>query len=124
MADRTGEPGRFRKLAQAALNADATVDQVNVILTDMATALDGFDRGLRDFDGTLTRLDDTLDDFVVTLARVDRAVDRLDEIVTRMADVVTRVERIVDLGERALSPVLAVELGVRRVVAGVVGVAR
>ena len=50
---RPGERQRIRKLAQAALNADVTVEQVDTILTDLGSALDGFDRTLSDLDGTI-----------------------------------------------------------------------
>lgn len=112
---RPGERQRFRKLAQAALNADVTVGQVDTILTDMGDALDGFGNTLTDLDGTMVKMEATLNHLSNTLVQVDATVDRMGEIVDRMELIVGRVEALVAIGEAALRPIGAIESASRSV---------
>lgn len=112
---RPGERQRIRKLAQAALNADVTVEQVDTILTDLGSALDGFDRTLSDLDGTIESLNSTLGQLSTTLNMVDATVDRMADVVARLEKVVGRVEVLVAVGERVLKPLGAIESAGRSV---------
>src|SRR5690606_28787834 len=114
MADRSGRPARtgperIRKLAQAALNADVTVEQVDTIL-------EGLSETLEDLDKSTANLDTTLERFNNTISRIDELAPRLIAVVDRMEGIVTRVERLVELGESVLSPVAMTESAVRGVV--------
>lgn len=114
---RPGERQRFRKLAQAALNADMTVDQVDTILADMGDALDGLGSTLTDLDGTIARMETTLTQLSTTLVQVDQTVDRMAEVVGRLEQIVGRVEAIVAMTETALRPLGALESAGRTMLA-------
>lgn len=98
----TAERQRFRKLAQAALNADVTVDQLQTIIDDVGTTLGGMDR-------TLIGLDDTLRRFGATLDSVDATVARMTVVVDRMERITGRLESIVDIVELAVKPIGTLE---------------
>ncbi|WP_299558797.1 ATPase [uncultured Mycolicibacterium sp.] len=112
---RTGRE-RIQKLAQAALNADLTVEQLEDILSGMNEALAGIDRTMSGMNGTLAHFEQTLEVFDATLARINELAPRLHAVVERMEGVVTRVERLVGIGETALTPLTATETAVRGVV--------
>jgi ABC-type transporter Mla subunit MlaD len=105
---RTG-PERIRKLAQAALNADVTVDQVDTILEGLAETL-------VDLNNSTGNLDDTLVRFNETINHINELAPRLNAMVDRLEAIVERVERIVGLGEAAVAPLAATESAVRGVV--------
>jgi hypothetical protein len=112
MADRGGKAGartgteRIRKLAQAALNADVTVDQVDTILV-------GLSETLVDLNNTTGNLDATLARFNETISRINELAPRLIAVVDRLESIVSRVERIVGIGESVMSPLAATEQAVR-----------
>jgi ABC-type transporter Mla subunit MlaD len=112
MVDKSGKPAprtgreRIQKLAQAALNADMTVEQVDTLLGDLGETL-------TDLNHSTSTLDATLERFNATISRIDELAPRLIAVVDRMEDVVTRVERIVGLGESVLVPLAATESAVR-----------
>lgn len=110
MADkgaRTGnERQRIRTLAQAALNADLTVQQLEAIMADMNTSLSGLNGSLGTFEASLEHLN-------TTLTKLDELAPRLSGVVDRMEAIVGRVERIVDLGEAVMAPVSMTEHAVR-----------
>ena len=56
---RTGRE-RIRKLAQAALNADVTVEQVDTILEGLSETLDDLNNSTGNLDATLERFNDTI----------------------------------------------------------------
>ncbi|GAA1481615.1 hypothetical protein GCM10009624_20550 [Gordonia sinesedis] len=114
---RPGERQRFRRLAQAALNADVTVEQVDTILTEMGTALTGLDTTLGGLDDTIERLDVTLERLSGTLDQVDLTVQRMADVVARLEGVVSRVENMVAIGEKALRPLGTIEDVARTVLA-------
>ena len=66
MADRGGKAGartgteRIRKLAQAALNADVTVDQVDTILVGLSETLVDLNNSTGNLDATLARFNETI----------------------------------------------------------------
>lgn len=113
MADKTGrtrpERQRLRTLAQAALNADVTVGQLEAVLADLGTSLSGLNSSLGTFESSLEHLNDTL-------GTLDELAPRLTGVVERMEATVGRVERIVDLVETAVAPWSATESAVRGVV--------
>jgi ABC-type transporter Mla subunit MlaD len=105
---RTGTE-RIRKLAQAALNADVTVEQVDTIL-------EGLGETLIDLNNSTTTLDTTLERFNETINQINDLAPRLFAMVDRLEAIVQRVERIVDIGEAAFAPLAATESAVRGVV--------
>jgi ABC-type transporter Mla subunit MlaD len=115
MADKGGKPPartgteRIRKLAQAALNADVTVDQVDTILQ-------GLGETLIDLDNSTATLDTTLERFNETINQINELAPRLFAMVDRLEAIVQRVERIVDIGEAAVAPIAATETVVRGIV--------
>jgi ABC-type transporter Mla subunit MlaD len=114
MADKGGKAGartgteRIRKLAQAALNADVTVDQVDTILQ-------GLSETLVDLNNSTGNLD-TLERFNETINQINELAPRLFAVVDRLEAIVSRVERIVGIGEAAVAPLAATESAVRGVV--------
>jgi methyl-accepting chemotaxis protein len=118
MADKVGKPGgrtgpeRIRKLAQAALNADLTVEQVDTILA-------GLSETLVDLDSSTENLDATLERFNETINHINELAPRLTAVVDRMERIVERVERIVGVGESVMSPLTATEHAVRGAVSAV-----
>jgi ABC-type transporter Mla subunit MlaD len=115
MADKGGKAAgrtareRITTLAQAALNADLTVDQLDSILT-------GLSETLIDLNSSTANLDTTLERFNGTITNIDALAPRLTAMVERLESIVTRVERIVDIGEAAVAPLGATENAVRSVV--------
>jgi ABC-type transporter Mla subunit MlaD len=115
MADKGAKAGartgteRIRKLAQAALNADVTVDQVDAIL-------EGLGATLVDLNDATGNLDATLERFNETINHINELAPRLTLMVERLEGIVARVERIVELGEAAVAPFAATESAVRGVV--------
>lgn len=106
---RTGsERQRLKTLAQAALNADLTVQQLEGVLADMNTSLSGLNGALDTFENSLEHLN-------TTLGKLDELAPRLDSVVDRMELIVGRVEHIVDLTEAVMSPLSATEHAVRGV---------
>jgi ABC-type transporter Mla subunit MlaD len=115
MTDKGGRPAprtgteRIRKLAQAALNADVTVDQVDTIL-------EGLSETLIDLNNSTGNLDATLVRFNETISHINELAPRLNAMVDRLEAIVERVERIVGIGEAAVAPLAATESAVRGVV--------
>jgi ABC-type transporter Mla subunit MlaD len=114
MADKGGRPvrtgpERIRKLAQAALNADVTVDQVDTIL-------EGLGETLIDLNRSIGTLDVTLERFNETINSINELAPRLIAVVDRMEGIVSRAERIVGIGESVMSPLAATEQVVRSAV--------
>ena len=118
MVDKAGKAGartgteRIRKLAQAALNADVTVEQVDTIL-------EGLSETLVDLNNSTGNLDATLERFNETINQINDLAPRLFAMVDRLEAIVARVERIVGLGEAAVAPLAATESAVRGVVSKV-----
>jgi ABC-type transporter Mla subunit MlaD len=111
MVDKSGKPTRtgserIRKLAQAALNADVTVEQVDTILG-------GLSETLVDLNSSTANLDATLERFNETINSINQLAPRLNAVVDRMEGIVARVERIVGIGESVMSPLTATEQAVR-----------
>ena len=100
---------RIQKLAQAALNADVTVEQVDTILA-------GLTETLADLDNSTSNLDATLERFNATINSINELAPRLIAVVDRLEGIVARVERIVGIGESVMSPLAATEQAVREAV--------
>ncbi|MCZ4578215.1 hypothetical protein M0655_21700 [Gordonia amicalis] len=111
------ERQRIKKLAQAALNADMTVEQLEGILADMGEALEGLGPTMSNLDATIEKLDATLVRMSGTLDQVDATVDRMSDVVARLERVVARVEVMVGIGEAALRPLGMLESAGKSVVA-------
>ena len=105
VAARTGRE-RIQKLAQAALNADVTVGQVDSVLS-------GLSETLIDLNNSTANLDATLERFNDTISRIDELAPRLISVVERLETIVDRVERLVGIGEAAVAPLAATETAVR-----------
>jgi ABC-type transporter Mla subunit MlaD len=117
MADKGGKPARtgperIRKLAQAALNADVTVDQVDTILV-------GLSETLVDLNNSTENLDATLERFNETINSINELAPRLNAVVDSIEGFVARVERIVGIGESVMAPWTATEQAVRDAVSKV-----
>ncbi len=97
---------RIRTLAQAALNADETVDQMDHILDDLELNLGNLNKSVMTMEASLAYFDETL--------------NRLNASLGQLEGVMGRVQRLVDLAETAMAPVAATESLVR----GVVGVVK
>ncbi|MCW2732961.1 MAG: ATPase [Mycobacterium sp.] len=97
---------RIRTLTHAALNADATVEQVQALLGDLG-------RTLTDLNSSTSSLDVTLERFNETITRIDELAPRLIGVVERLEAIVDRVERIVGIGESVMAPWSATEHAVR-----------
>ena len=112
MVDKGGRSGartgreRIQKLAQAALNADVTVDQVDAILAGLGETLEDLNNSTGNLDATLERFNDTI-------GRINELAPRLNAVVDRLEGIVERVERIVGIGEAAVAPLAATESAVR-----------
>jgi hypothetical protein len=100
-APRTGR-GRIKTLAQAALNADLTVEQVDTVLNNLTSSLDALDKSIAGLDGSLVTFNSSLTYLNDTLGRLEGIVDR--------------VERIVEIGETAVAPLAATETVIRNAV--------
>lgn len=92
---------RIRTLAQAAFNADETVDQMDHILDDLEQNLAGLNKAV----GTM---ETSLDYFNQTLHRLNENLEQLEGMMGR-------VMKLVDVAESAMSPVVATEAAVRGV---------
>jgi ABC-type transporter Mla subunit MlaD len=101
---RTGRE-RIKTLAQAALNADLTVEQVDQVLNNLVASLAALDNSIEGLDGSLETFNSSLTYLNDTLGRLEGIVDR--------------VERIVEIGEAAVAPLAATESAVQRVVKAV-----
>ncbi len=114
MADRGGRPAarRIKTLTQAALNADATVEQVETLLIDL-------DRTVVKLNSSIGDLDVTLERFNSTITSIDELAPRLISMVERLENIVSRVEAMVDIGEAVASPLATAENAVRGVIEAV-----
>lgn len=112
MADKVGRTPvrtggeRIRKLAQAALNADVTVEHVDTILESLSETLEDLNRSTGNLDATLVRFNETINS-------INELAPRLHGVVDRMEGIVVRVERIVGIGESVISPLTATDHAIR-----------
>ena len=115
---------RIRKLAQAALNADQTVGQVEMLLADMGPLLVGLTKTTGSLDATLAGMDATIATMDATLSKVDTTVEQMATVVERLEAVTSRVEQVVLIVEAALRPIGVVESASRAIVGRLVALGR
>lgn len=116
MADRSGdgpERKRIKTLAQAAMNADVTVQQLESFLTDLGPTLNELNESLSVLNSTVERLDNGLDHFEGTLTGLDDLARRLVTLIEPVEAIVERIDYIVSVGETVMSPLSATEHAVR-----------
>lgn len=115
-------PGRerLRKLAQAAMNADQTVDQVEEILGGVGPLLLGLADTTEGLNGAIDKLEGTLVRINASLDGVDDALVRMTRVVGRMERIVDQVEVLVGIAGTAMKPVELIE-SAGRGVAGIFG---
>jgi ABC-type transporter Mla subunit MlaD len=118
MADRSGGQGerkRIKTLAQAAMNADLTVGQLEDVLTGLGDTMNELNKSLSRLNGTVERLEGGLDHLDGTLASLDDLAKRLIALVEPAQAIVERVDYIVGVGETVMSPLSVTEHAVRQV---------
>ena len=93
---------RIRTLAQAALTADETVDQMDHILDDLEVNLVGLNKAVGTMEASLDYFNNTL--------------HRLNDSLGQLEGMMGRVMKLVDVAESAMSPVVATESAVRGVI--------
>lgn len=87
-SERTPARERIKTLAQAAMNADLTVGQLDEVLDGLS--------------GTISGLDDSMVSLNSTLDHLDTTLGRLDEVTTALGRVVDRLEAIAERVEYML----------------------
>jgi ABC-type transporter Mla subunit MlaD len=119
MANRTTEGGserrRIKTLAQAAMNADVTVGQLEDVLTGLGDTMSELNSSLTGLNGTVERLGNGLDHLEDTLVGLDDLARRLVALIEPVETIVERIDYIVGVGETVMSPVSATEHAVRGV---------
>lgn len=115
MADKSAprERQRLKTLAQAALNADVTVGQVEDILSGLSSTMDDLNTSLSRLNGTVERLEGGLDHLEETMSGLDDLSRRLTALVEPVESIVERIDYIVGVGETVMSPLSVTEHAVR-----------
>ena len=117
MADRSSGGGTERKrlktLAQAAMNADVTVGQLEDILGGLGSTMNELNSSLAGLNATVERLGDGLDHLEQTMAGLDDLARRLVALIEPVEAIVSRIDYLVDVGETAMAPLTATENAVR-----------
>lgn len=113
MVDRSAsssrDRGRIKKLAQAAMNADLTVGQVDEVLSGLGGTINGLDNAIVNLNSTLDHLD-------TTLSNLDQVTSSLGGVVDRLEAIVDRVEYMIglkDIRGAVGSPLAAADAAVR-----------
>lgn len=113
MVDRSAgsgrDRGRIKKLAQAAMNADLTVGQLDGILVGLSDTIDGLDKSMVGLNSTLEHLDNTL-------SSLDDVTSSLGAVVNRLEAIAERVEYLLglkDIRTAVGSPLAAAESAMR-----------
>ncbi|BBY53792.1 ATPase [Mycobacterium koreense] len=109
--------GRIKTLAQAAMNADVTVGQVDEVLSGLSGTIEGLDT-------SMVALNRTLDHLDRTLASLDEVTTSLGGVVDRLEAIAERVEYMLglkDLRGAVGSPLAMAESAVRGAVNTVFG---
>lgn len=116
MADKTGPPRerqRLRTLAQAALNADVTIEQVDDLLSGLSGTMNDLNVSLSQLNSTVERLEGGLDHLEGTLHSLDDLAHRLIALVEPVEAIVARIDYIVSVGETVMTPLSVTEHAVR-----------
>lgn len=114
-SDGTGERKRIKTLAQAAMNADLTVGQLEDVLSGLGDTMNELNTSLSRLNGAVERLEGGLDHLEGTLGRLDELAKRLIGLVEPVEAIVERIDYIVGVGETVMSPLSATEHAVRGV---------
>lgn len=113
MADKTTGTGTERKrlktLAQAALNADVTVGQLEDVLGGLGDTMDELNSSLAGLNATVARLGAGLDHLDETMSGLDDLARRLVALIEPVEAIVGRIDYIVSVGETAMSPLATTE---------------
>lgn len=96
--------GRIKRLTQAALNVDATLDRVGGVAEDLGASLDDFQRVLGRMDALLERFGGSLDEFAGTIGELNSVVRPLTSDPDGVEELIARVERVVATVDWALTP--------------------
>jgi ABC-type transporter Mla subunit MlaD len=104
---------RIRTLAQAALNADVTVEQLEDVLDGLGGTITDLDDSLSNLNNAIARLNDGLDHFEATLHRIDDLMGRLVTLVAPVEAIVERIDYMVAVGETVMAPLSVTEHAVR-----------
>jgi ABC-type transporter Mla subunit MlaD len=104
---------RIKSLAQAALNADVTVEQLEGVLDGLGGTITDLDDSLTNLNNAIGRLNDGLDHFEATLHRIDDLMKRLVTLVAPVEAIVERIDYMVGVGETVMSPLSVTEHAVR-----------
>lgn len=110
-APRTGRE-RIKTLANAALNADITVEHLETVLHTLTSSLSALDNSIEGLDKSLVTFNGSLTHLNETLSRLERIVALAEPVV----GLVDRVENIVGVSETAMAPLAATENALRQVV--------
>ncbi|MCV7084863.1 ATPase [Mycolicibacter hiberniae] len=117
MADRTPGNGTERKrlktLAQAALNADVTVGQLEDVLGGLGGTMNELNSSLASLNATIERLGSGLDHLESTMASLDDLARRLVTLIEPVEAIVNRIDYLVAVGETAMSPLSMTENALR-----------
>ncbi len=117
MADRSSGTGTERKrlktLAQAALNADVTVGQLEDVLGGLGNTMNELNSSLAGLNATVERLGTGLDHLDETMGSLDDLARRLVTLIEPVEAIVSRIDYLVEVGETAMSPLAATENAVR-----------
>jgi ABC-type transporter Mla subunit MlaD len=115
MADKTDRAPRerFKTLAQAALNADVTVGQVEDVLSGLSDTTTELDSSLAGLNDAVERLVNSLDHLEQTMAGLDDLARRLVALIEPVEAIVGRIDYIVGVGETVMSPLSVTEHAVR-----------
>ena len=104
---------RIKTLAQAAMNADVTVEQLEDVLGGLGSTLTDLNDSLTNLNNAVDRLNGGLDHFEATLSRIDDMMGRLATLVAPVEAVVERIDYMVSVGETVMSPLSVTEHAVR-----------
>lgn len=119
MADRSSGSGTERKrlktLAQAALNADVTVGQLEDVLDGLGGTMNELNSSLSNLNATIERLGSGLDHLEETMSSLDDLASRLATLIEPVEAIVSRIDYLVEVGETAMAPLTATENVVRGV---------
>ncbi|KAA1432110.1 ATPase [Mycolicibacter arupensis] len=119
MADRSSGSGTERKrlktLAQAALNADVTVGQLEDVLDGLGGTMNELNSSLSHLNATIERLGGGLDHLEETMSSLDDLARRLVTLIEPVEAIVSRIDYLVEVGETAMAPLTATENAVRGV---------
>jgi ABC-type transporter Mla subunit MlaD len=104
---------RIKSLAQAAMNADVTVEQLEDVLGGLGESLTDLNKSLTHLNTAVDRLNGGLDHFEATLSRIDDLMGRLATLVAPVEAVVQRIDHMMGVGETVLAPLSVTERAVR-----------